>query len=106
MQGRRLVTVLWLSAVTTAAPVLAGSIVRAQTGVVRGAGSNAPGVSSDTPLLPEDSTIAPGVPANGTLEIAPRVVAAPSPAPQANPPTGDSVDEAVSDATGTADDAV
>jgi C-terminal processing protease CtpA/Prc len=87
---------------------LAAALAYAQAGVTRGNSSDAPGVSSNAPLLPEDSTTAPGVPATRTLEIAPRVLAAPSPAAEASPDNADSdtVNDAVSDATGTADDAV
>ena len=107
MKRRRAITGAGLISAAIAVVAVAAP-VWAQTGVLRGDSSNTPGISSNAPLLPEDSTTAPGVPANRTLEIAPRVVAAPSPAPEANPDSGDSdsVSEAVSDATGTADDAV
>jgi PDZ domain len=95
--------VLALSAAWTTYP----GRVLAQNGVVHD-GAVPAGTTNDQPLLPEDDGgVAPGVPANRTLEIAPRVVA-PPPSPAAAPspvsPNPD-VDDAVSDATGTADDA-
>jgi C-terminal processing protease CtpA/Prc len=93
--------------------IVVGSILRpayvsAQNGVVRDGAAPA-GTTNDEPLLPQDSSVAPGVPSQRTLEIAPRVVAPPSPA-AAPSPSGDAAtqpatDDDVSDATGTADDA-
>jgi S1-C subfamily serine protease len=98
----------WLIGATVAVTALAAASARAQTGVLRSSGTTSPGISSDAPLLPENSLTAPGIPATRTLEIKPRMVAAPSPAPAASPDSEDSesVNEAVSDATGTADDAI
>jgi hypothetical protein len=82
--------------------------VLAQNGVLR-SGAAPAGTTNDEPLLPEDSSVAPGVPSQRTLEIAPRVVAPPSPAAAPSPSSGAAVqantDDDVSDATGTADDA-
>jgi hypothetical protein len=82
--------------------------VSAQNGILRN-GDVPPGTTNDEPLLPEDSSVAPGVPSQRTLEIAPRVVAPPSPAVVPSPSAGTynqaNTDDDVSDATGTADDA-
>ena len=93
--------------------IFIGSILRpacasAQAGVLR-SGAAPAGTTNDEPLLPEDSSVAPGVPSQRTLEIAPRVAAPPSPAAAPSPPGGAAnqanSDDDVSDATGTADDA-
>jgi PDZ domain len=90
-----------------AAFILSPPWVLAQNGVMRSAAVPA-GTTNDQPLLPEDSSVAAGVPANPTLVIPPRVVTPPSaaaaPSPSGNAATED--DDAVSDATGTADDAL
>ena len=93
--------------------IVIGSILRptcgfAQNGVLRN-GTAAAGTTNVEPLLPEDSSVAPGVPSQRTLEIAPRVVAPPSPA-AAPSSSGDAANQAntdddISDAAGTADDA-
>lgn len=88
--------------------ILRPAFVSAQNGVLRN-GAVPAGTTNDEPSLPEDSSVAPGVPSQGTLEIAPRVVAPPSPAAAPSPSddaaTQPATDDDVSDATGTADDA-
>jgi hypothetical protein len=78
----------------------------AQNGIVHD-GAVPAGTTNDQPLLPDDDGgVAPGVPANRTLEIAPRVTAPPpSPAAAPSPVSPNPDDDGVSDATGTADDA-
>ena len=77
----------------------------AQSGIIR-KGIAVPGTTNNQPLLPEDSSAAPGVPANPTLEIAPHVIAEPAPAATATPPAAGDNDDSVSDAAGTLDDAI
>jgi hypothetical protein len=76
----------------------------AQSGVIRN-DVTPPGMTNVQPVLPPDSSVAPGVPANPTLEIAPHVMAAPSPVATAVPPASNDDDDK-SDAGGTLDDAL
>jgi hypothetical protein len=92
---------------TASGLILLPAFALAQNGVLRN-GAVAPGTMNDEPFLPEDSSVAPGVPSQRTLEIAPRVVAPPSPAALPSPSGAANqadTDDDVSDATGTADDA-
>ncbi|HUN57063.1 MAG TPA: PDZ domain-containing protein [Candidatus Binataceae bacterium] len=108
MKRLRATICLGITLAIVAGLVLSPSRASAQSGVLR-RGAVPPGTMNDAPVLPEDSSVAPGVPSQGTLEIAPRVAAPPSPA-AAPSPQGDATNQGntgddVSDAAGTADDA-
>ncbi|HTT74681.1 MAG TPA: PDZ domain-containing protein [Candidatus Binataceae bacterium] len=109
MKGPKAIIYLRFILMIIAGLILQPSWCFAQNGVLR-SGAVPPGTTNNEPLLPADSSVAPGVPANPTLVIAPRVIAPPSPAaapsPSGNAATQEDIDDAVSDATGTADDAL
>jgi S1-C subfamily serine protease len=96
------VVILIFFALGLAAGLARPHLLSAQNTVIRD-GATAPGSTNNQPELPPNGSIAPGVPANPTLEIAPHVIAAPSPVANATPaPDADDV----SDASGTLDDAL
>jgi hypothetical protein len=102
MSGRAIIHI-WCMLALTAAWTLCPSLASAQSGVIRN-GVTIPGTTNDQPELPPDSSIAPGVPSNPTLEIKPHVIATPPPAAAATPGPSDDADDN-SDAAGTLDDA-
>jgi PDZ domain len=103
MRSERFIIALFCVPALLAGGIAGPRAVSAQDGIVRN-GAVAAGTTNIQPLIPPDSSIAPGVPANPTLEIKPHVIAAPTPAAASTPAQPD--DDDLSDATGTLDDAL